>query len=438
MNIVTGQKQFNDLKYVENLSKSFDEKETIAFHSRTNWYQMARKEQLDPNGDWSIWLVLAGRGWGKTRTGAESIITYAIKNPNTICGVIAPTSGDLRRVCFEGPSGLLKNLPRECYLDSESKSYNRSAMEIKLWNGSVIQGYAAIEPDRLRGPQFHRIWADELAAWRYPEAYDQMMFGLRLGTNPKLVITTTPRPSKLIKDLVKRNGDDVVLIKGSTFDNAENLAESSLKLLKEKYENTSLGRQELYAEIIEEVEGALWTMHLIDRSRKEKKDIPDFKRVVIAIDPAVTSKQTSDETGIIVVGKGQDNRYYVLEDSSGRFSADAWARKAVDLFYEYSADRIVAETNNGGDLVERLIRSVDNQVPYKAVHATRGKIVRAEPISALYEQNKVHHIGSFPVLEDQMISYTGSFQTSPDRLDALVWGLSELSKSSGNVNWRVS
>ena len=438
MNIVSGQKQFNDLKYVENLSKSFDEKETIAFHSRTNWYQMARKEQLDPNGDWSIWLVLAGRGWGKTRTGAESIITYAIKNPNTICGVIAPTSGDLRRVCFEGPSGLLKNLPRECYLDSESKSYNRSAMEIKLWNGSVIQGYAAIEPDRLRGPQFHRIWADELAAWRYPEAYDQMMFGLRLGTNPKLVITTTPRPSKLIKDLVKRNGDDVVLIKGSTFDNAENLAESSLKLLKEKYENTSLGRQELYAEIIEEVEGALWTMHLIDRSRKEKKDIPDFKRVVIAIDPAVTSKQTSDETGIIVVGKGQDNRYYVLEDSSGRFSADAWARKAVDLFYEYSADRIVAETNNGGDLVERLIRSVDNQVPYKAVHATRGKIVRAEPISALYEQNKVHHIGSFPVLEDQMISYTGSFQTSPDRLDALVWGLSELSKSSGNVNWRVS
>ena len=438
MNIVSGQKQFNDLKYVENLSKSFDEKETIAFHSRTNWYQMARKEQLDPNGDWSIWLVLAGRGWGKTRTGAESIITYAIKNPNTICGVIAPTSGDLRRVCFEGPSGLLKNLPRECYLDSESKSYNRSAMEIKLWNGSVIQGYAAIEPDRLRGPQFHRIWADELAAWRYPEAYDQMMFRLRLGTNPKLVITTTPRPSKLIKDLVKRNGDDVVLIKGSTFDNAENLAESSLKLLKEKYENTSLGRQELYAEIIEEVEGALWTMHLIDRSRKEKKDIPDFSRVVIAIDPAVTSKQTSDETGIIVVGKGQDNRYYVLEDSSGRFSADAWARKAVDLFYEYSADRIVAETNNGGDLVERLIRSVDNQVPYKAVHATRGKIVRAEPISALYEQNKVHHIGSFPVLEDQMISYTGSFQTSPDRLDALVWGLSELSKSSGKPNWRIS
>ena len=438
MNIVSGQKQFNDLKYVENLSKSFDEKETIAFHSRTNWYQMARKEQLDPNGDWSIWLVLAGRGWGKTRTGAESIITYAIKNPNTICGVIAPTSGDLRRVCFEGPSGLLKNLPRECYLDSESKSFNRSAMEIKLWNCSVIQGYAAIEPDRLRGPQFHRIWADELAAWRYPEAYDQMMFGLRLGTNPKLVITTTPRPSKLIKDLVKRNGDDVLLIKGSTFDNAENLAESSLKLLKEKYENTSLGRQELYAEIIEEVEGALWTMHLIDRSRKEKKDIPDFSRVVIAIDPAVTSKQTSDETGIIVVGKGQDNRYYVLEDSSGRFSADAWARKAVDLFYEYSADRIVAETNNGGDLVERLIRSVDNQVPYKAVHATRGKIVRAEPISALYEQNKVHHIGSFPVLEDQMISYTGSFQTSPDRLDALVWGLSELSKSSGKPNWRIS
>ena len=382
---------------------------------------------------------MAGRGFGKTRCGAEDIGLYAMRNPNSICAVVAPTHGDLRRVCFGGESGLLKVIPKECFIKSrDQKGYSSSVSEIRLWNGSKIVGYAAQEPDRLRGPQFHRIWADELAAWRYPEAYDQMMFGLRLGTNPKLVITTTPRPSKLIKDLVKRNGDDVVLIKGSTFDNAENLAESSLKLLKEKYENTSLGRQELYAEIIEEVEGALWTMHLIDRSRKEKKAIPDFSRVVIAIDPAVTSTQTSDETGIIVVGKGQDNRYYVLEDSSGRFSADAWARKAVDLFYEYSADRIVAETNNGGDLVERLIRSVDNQVPYKAVHATRGKIVRAEPISALYEQNKVHHIGSFPVLEDQMISYTGSFQTSPDRLDALVWGLSELSKSSGKPNWRIS
>ena len=262
------------------------------------------------------------------------------------------------------------------------------------------------------------------------------MFGLRLGDNPQCVITTTPRPIKIITDLLKR--DDIYITRGSTFENEQNLAKSALDSLKERYENTTMGRQELYAEVLTDLEGALWTYKQIEDCRILKDEVPELQRVVVSIDPAVTANAQSDETGIIVVGKSDNNRYYVLDDSSGKLSADAWARRAVDLFYLYKADRIVAETNNGGDLVERLIRSVDGQVPYKSVHATRGKLVRAEPISALYEQKKVCHVGILSKLEDQMTSYTGLKGSSPDRLDALVWGLTEISRSSGNPNWRIS
>ena len=352
--------------------------------------------------------------------------------------MVAPTGGDLRRVCFEGVSGLLGCIPEQCYYKGNRRSFNRSTYEIHLYNGSKIQGFAAIEPDRLRGAQFHRAWCDELAAWRYTDAFDQLMFGLRLGKNPQCVITTTPRPTPLITDLVKRNGKDVFLTTGSTFENKDNLAPTALEQLKERYEGTQLGRQELYAEVLDSFEGALWSYTMIDEARINKEQLPEMDRVVVSLDPAVTSNDSSDETGIIVVGKGEDNRYYVLEDSSGKLSADSWARRAIDLFYLYKADRIVAETNNGGDLVERLIRSIDNQVPYKSVHATRGKMIRAEPISALYEQKKVSHVGVLSSLEDQMTSYTGVRSSSPDRLDALVWGLSELSRSSGQINWRVT
>ncbi len=425
-----------DYKYLEQLASGFAEQEATAFYNRTLWTKQARATQIEPRGEWSIWLILAGRGWGKTRTGAENILTYAMQRPNSICGVVAPTSGDLRRVCFEGPSGLLKLVPKECLIDT-GKAYNRSAMELRLWNGSIIQGYAAIEPDRLRGPQFHRIWADEMAAWRYAESFDQMMFGLRLGNNPKLVITTTPRPTKLIIDLISRKDKDVFVQTGSTFDNKENLAESALQQLKDKYEGTTLGRQELFAEVLTEVEGALWNINIIEPKRL--KTIPDkMKRIVISVDPAVTNNEGSDETGIIVCGKGFDNRYYILEDLSARMSADTWASTVVNAFYKYEADRVIAEVNNGGDLVERLLRTVDASIPYTAVRASKGKLVRAEPISALYEQGKVSHIGYFAKLEDQMCSYTLDSRSSPDRLDALVWGLTELSKSSGQAIWRVT
>ena len=379
---------------------------------------------------------MAGRGFGKTRCGAEDIALYAMRNANVNCAVVAPTHGDLRRVCFGGESGLLSVIPKECFLKSnDQKGYSSSVSEIRLWNGSKITGYAAQEPERLRGPQFHRAWCDEVGAWRYgQDAFDQLMFGLRLGDNPQCVITTTPKPSKFIKDLISRN--DCHVTTGSTFENKDNLAKSALKMLKERYEGTNLGRQELYAEIIEDFEGALWKSDMIDKTRINEDR--DLSQIIIAIDPAVTANANSDETGIVVVGKDFNNHYYVLEDLSGRHPPEKWGRIAVNAFYEWEADRIVAEVNNGGDLVERLIRNIDSNISYRSVRATRGKILRAEPISALYEQERVHHVGAFSELESQMCSYTGDTNSSPDRLDALVWGLTELSKSKGQVNWRIS
>tara|TARA_A100001011_G_scaffold305777_1_gene320472 strand:- start:30 stop:1271 length:1242 start_codon:yes stop_codon:yes gene_type:complete len=409
--------------------------EAQAITLRTDWLETARDKQLQPKLDHYIWLILAGRGWGKTRTGAQDIALYALRNPNSNCAVVAPTHGDLRRVCFGGPSGLISIIPKDCFLKStDQKGYSSSVAEIRLFNGSKITGYAAQEPERLRGPQFHRAWCDEIASWRYPEAFDQLMFGLRLGNNPQCVITTTPKPNKLIKDLVKR--DDCFVTSGSTFENEANLADSALLMLKEKYDGTNLGRQELYAEIIESYEGALWKPQLIEECRTEEE--VDLQQIIVAIDPAVTSNANSDETGIVVVGKDYKNHFYVLEDLSGRHTPEKWGRIAINTFYEWEADRIVAEVNNGGDLVERLIRNYDFNVPYRSVRATRGKILRAEPISALYEQRRVHHVGVFSELEQQMCSYTGETNTSPDRLDALVWGLTELSKSKGQVNWRIS
>ncbi len=411
------------------------EKATIKLY--TDWLKTARSKQLTPKEKHYIWLILAGRGWGKTRTGAQDIAVYALRNPNTISAVVAPTAGDLRRVCFGGPSGLTSIIPKECYSsDATLKGYSSSMSEIRLFNGSKIVGYAASEPERLRGPQFHRAWCDEVAAWRYPEAFDQLMFGLRLGNNPQCLITTTPKPTKIIKDLVSR--DDVVVTSGSTFENEDNLAESALAMLRDKYEGTTLGRQELFAEILEDVDGALWNMKLIDEARLSEETERDLSQIIVAIDPAVTANDDSDETGIVVVGKDHNNEYYVLEDLSGRHTADKWGKIAVNAYYDWDADRIVAEVNNGGDLVERLIRNVDPNIPYRSVRATRGKIVRAEPIAALYEQRRVHHMGIYPELESQMCTYTGDTKTSPDRLDALVWGLSELNKSLGNVNWRIS
>ena len=424
-----------------NLENSFQTFETLDSQRKkasillTEWYgKKARDSQIVHEADrYNIHLFLAGRGWGKTLTGAYDIIQYCLINRGVICGVIAPTYGDLKRVIFSGDSGFMNIIDKDLF---SGTGYNKSDSEITFYNGSKIIGFPAIEPDRLRGVQFHRAWCDELASWQYADTFDQLMFGLRLGERPQCVITTTPKPNPLIHDILNRN--NIVITRGSTFDNAENLAPSALKMLKEKYENTRLGRQELYAEVLDEVEGALWQPKTIEKTRMTHIDPKELQRTIVAIDPAVTNNEGSDETGIIVCAKGFDNRYYILEDLSARMSADTWANVAINAFYKHNCDRIVAETNNGGDLVERLLRSIDTTVPYKKVSASKGKLVRAEPISALYEQEKVSHIGVFSKLEDQLCSFTLDSKKSPDRLDALVWGLTELSKSSGQAIWRIT
>ncbi len=364
--------------------------------------------------------MLAGRGWGKTRTAAEWIAWQAIRNRNTRWAIVAPTFGDARDTCAEGVSGVVTVLRQYGVLEN----YNRSNGEIILTNKSRIKLYSGAEPDRLRGPQFHGGWFDELASFASTDAFDQYRFALRLGEHPQTIITTTPRPTKAIKDLATR--DDVRVIRGSTFDNAANLSQSALAEMRSRYEGTRLGRQELYGEIIDDVEGALWTRDLIESCRITKDTLPPLVRVVVGVDPAVTSGENSDMTGIVVAGVTADGHYYILEDLTMRGSPDEWARRVVDAYHRHQADRVIGETNNGGDMIEILLRQVDRTISYKKVTATRGKLVRAEPVSALYEQHRAHHAGGFPELEDQMCNWTPDSGESPDRMDAMVWAVTEL------------
>ena len=386
----------------------------------------ARPEQLpNDSNDWIVWLYLAGRGAGKTRTAAEWVAWQAIKYPGTRWAVVAATFGDVRDTCAEGESGIISILRRYGVL----KHYNRSMGEIRLDNGSLIKMFSADEPDRLRGPQFHGAWCDELAAWRYPDTYDQLQFTLRLGTNPQTIITTTPRPTMLIKDLVNRDDGTVRVVRGSTFDNAKNLAPAALAQLRSRYEGTRLGRQELEAEILEDVPGALWTLKMIEQARV--KTVPEMARVVVAIDPAATSNENSDETGIVVVGRGVDGRGYVLADRTCKLTPAGWARQAIEAYDEFQASRIIGETNMGGDMIETIIHQIRPNIPYRGVVAKRGKTLRAEPISALYEQGRVSHCGFFPELETQMTTWVaGESDFSPDRLDAMVHGLTSLNIGS--------
>ena len=400
---------------------------------RLKWIKSARPKQLTPKGDWSIWLILAGRGWGKTLTGAHDMAWFGLTNPDSRLAIVAPTFADGRDTCIEGESGLLSVLNEEVIAN-----YNRSLGELILKNGTRYKTFSSDTPERLRGPQHHRVWCDELGSWKYSETWDQMMFGLRLGDHPKVIVTTTPKPIPLVKELHKRT--DTHVTSGSTFENKANLAEASLKQLKEKYEGTRLGRQELYAEVLEDVEGSLWNREMIESSMiRFNEKLPDFKRIVVAVDPAVTANVNSDETGIVVCATDFKGKFYILNDLSGKYSPDTWAKKAVEAYESYKADKIIAEVNNGGDLVQKVVKTIDPNVSYKAVRATRGKFVRAEPIAALYEQKRVKHVEMFNNLEDQLCSYNPEITSqSPDRLDALVWGLTELSARSGVASWRIS
>ena len=389
--------------------------------ARYRWkVEQARAEQLPPQGDWTTWLYMAGRGAGKTRTAAEWLAWEAIRQPLTRWAIVAPTFSDARDTCAEGESGVLSVLRRYKML----KSYNRSIGEIVLTNGSRMKLFSADEPDRFRGPQHHGAWCDELAAYRYTDAWDQLQFGLRLGTHPKVIVTTTPRPTPMIRSLAGRKDGSVVITRGSTFDNAANLAPAALMELQARYNGTRLGRQELYGEILEDVEGALWTKGLIDRNRIAER--PALARITVSIDPAVTNHEGSDETGIVVCGSDAAGHGYVLADYSFRGSPLDWASKAVEVFDEWKADSILVEVNQGGDMVSAVLKQVRHSLPIREVRAHVGKRLRAEPVAAMYEQGRIHHVGFFNTLEDQMTVWTPEDTNSPDRIDALVQAFSDL------------
>jgi phage terminase large subunit-like protein len=319
---------------------------------------------------------------------------------------------------IEGESGLLSIFPTH-----QRPLYEPSKRRMTFHNGSIATTYSAEEPDRLRGPQHDGAWADELCAWKYPETWDQLQFGLRLGTHPRQVVSTTPRPTKQLRELIA--DPRTVVTRGRTLDNASNLAPAFIAALKAKYEGTRLGRQEMDAEILDDNPGALWQRSAFDATRVSHP--PMMRRVVVAIDPAVTSTDNSDETGIVVAGLGEDGRGYVFEDLTCRETPKGWAQLAIRAYQHYRADRIVAEGNNGGDLIETVMRGIDVNVPFTRVHARVGKFSRAEPVAALYEQGRVSHVGAFHQLEDECCEYDPTTaKQSPNRMDALVWALTEL------------
>jgi len=392
------------------------------------WSLNARPSQLIPPGDWTTWLIKTGRGWGKTRTGAETMRIWKESMP--IIHFIGATAGDARDIMVEGESGILRASP-----PWDMPKYEPSKRKVSWSNGAHALIFTADEPDRLRGPQCHGAWCDELASWKHAEdAWDNMMMGLRLGNHPKVIATTTPRPTKMIKDLMK--DPTVYVTSGTTYENIDNLAPAFLNTIIRKYEGTRLGRQELMAEVLEDIEGALWTIKLIDQARV--KHAPELVRIGIAIDPAVTSEPDSDETGIVIGGIDHKGHIYILEDLSGTHTPIQWSGRAVDAYHRWKADRIIGEANNGGDLIETVIRNIDRDVSYKKVIASRGKVIRAEPVVALYEQQRIHHVGNLPKLEDQMTTWGAKEgEKSPDRVDALVWLVTELMEGSrideGNV-----
>lgn len=399
-----------------------------------HWEFWARPDQMYPKtNNWSNWLILAGRGWGKTRCGSETIRAWVegstpmSKGQCSRIALVAETAADARDVMVEGESGILACSPKDF-----RPEYKPSLRKLVWPNGATAHLYNAVEPDQLRGPQHDASWCDELAKWRYAQAtWDQLQFGMRLGENPRSIITTTPRPIPVIREILA--DERTVTTRGSTKDNKDNLAEPFLKQIELRYGGTRLGRQELEGEILNDIPGALWTRSSIDLAREY--EVPEnLGKIIVGVDPAGSSGEDADENGIVVVGiaKDKDNveRGYVLEDLSLQGTPEEWASKAVHAYRKWDADKIVAEKNNGGEMVESVIKAVDRTVPVQLVHASRGKYVRAEPISTLYEQGRIHHVGRHDKLEDQMCLFSPDMNReemgSPDRVDALVWGFTIL------------
>ena len=408
---------------------------------RRPWWFIGRPEQQEPEGDWSVWLILSGRGWGKTRTGSEWLAQQVLSQPYAPDGtptewaIIAETFSDTRIMCIEGPSGMLRVLERLGLTQDVDFTYNKSLWQINFKQGQRIHMFGADNPDAGRGFNLAGVWADEVAKWRYPYEtwFEGIAPALRIGKHPKACITTTPKPIQILREWVARTDGSVYVTRGSTFDNATNLSGAALVELQARYNGTRVGRQELYGELLEDVEGALWTRGVIDRNRVTVA--PPMSRVTVSIDPAVTNTQASDETGIIVCGSDTQGHGYVLADYSFKGSPLEWATKAVEIFDKHKADSILIEVNQGGDMVGAVLKQVRLGLPIREVRAHVGKKLRAEPVAAMYEQGRIHHVGSFDTLEDQMTTWTPDVPNSPDRLDAMVQAFADLLGTSNLTNY---
>ncbi|MEO1282294.1 MAG: terminase family protein [Pseudomonadota bacterium] len=404
---------------------------------QADWQVWAHDSQLPPTkavdgGDWRVWLVLGGRGAGKTRAGAEWVKAMALGEapfanaPVERIALVGETMADVRSVMVEGVSGLLA-----IHRAEDRPVFEPSKNRLTWWNGAVAQMFSAEGAEGLRGPQFGAAWCDEIAKWaNATHAWDMLQFALRLGQCPQVVVTTTPKPVPVLKSLI---GDErTVVSRASTTDNAENLAPTFIDEMRRRYAGTALGRQELNGELIEDVSGSLWRRDWIDDARV--KVVPDLTAIVVAVDPPVTATVRSDACGIVVAGLDGNGAAMVLADRSvqGREPA-TWARAVIAAYHDFEADRVVAEVNQGGDLVRTVLQQIDARVPVRSVRATRGKWLRAEPVAALYAEGRIRHAGVFEELEDEMCVFGSDGKAnghSPDRLDALVWAVTDLMLSN--------
>lgn len=378
------------------------------------WRYQARDAQLPPHGVWRIWLFLGGRGAGKTRAGAEWVAEAVAEGRAGRIGLVGATMRDARAVMVEGESGLLNV--------AEGLTFEPSNSRVLWPGGAVATLLSAEEPDGLRGHQFDLVWGDEFAKWRDPQgALDMTLMALRLGQDPRMLLTTTPRNIAALKTLMA--ADDVAVTVSRTADNAANLAEGFYDFMQARYGTSALGRQELDGELIEDHDGALWKRGWIEAGRV--KTVPDLDRVVVAVDPPASS--AGDECGIVVVGRARDMGFVLADRSAGALTPAGWAARVCQVYADFEADAIIAEANQGGEMVRNVLQQAEANLPVTLVHATRSKITRAAPAAALYEAGRVHHAGSFPELEDQMCHYDGrKGARSPDRMDALVWALADL------------
>ena len=410
------------------LAKCDDAKALTIRHTWSAWARSKQLWQIEAPWDWQTWLQLAGRGFGKTRSGAEWVNEQARNDPDGHIALVGRTVADVRDVMVGGKSGILASSPPWFM-----PVYKPSQRRLTWPNGCIATTYTAEKPDQLRGPQHTKAWADERASWQYDDTWDQLQFGLRLGAKPQCIVTTTPRATKAIKDLARDAFTHVT--RGNTYENRENLARKFIREIERKYAGTRLGRQEIEGAILDDNPGALWKRESMIEAFRVREH-PDLKRIVVAVDPAVKAPNEAKvkkgefdeevaETGIIVAGLGVDGQGYVLADYSMQAKPLEWANAVVTAYNVFRADRVIGEVNNGGDLVESNVRTATKHISFEAVHATRGKIIRAEPVSSLYEQGRVHHVGTFPDLEDQLCSWEPGMK-SPDRLDALVWAFTQL------------